>query len=1079
MNQQEILQTKISPPSLSKRILRRNRVTEQLLESTGYRLTTLQAGAGFGKSTVLASLAWDKPGELSVIWYQLGKEDSDTPTFLQYLLHSTFRVFPQLTSMPLQLLEDWDTAQGPIPSRVIIDQFINSLNELSVEILFILDDIQLVLENEEIALLLDRLISLSPKNVHFLFSSRYPIRLPDLFRWQSQGEVLSIDQATLSFTPSEIKDLYLNQYNYELTPPEIHTLHLETEGWALALHVIWQSLRSVAVASVEEALSYQASTMENLFAILIHEVLDKQPEDIRDFLKSSATLRVMTAEACDALRKSNDSEAMLDYLIRQDLFVVDLGNKSIRYQHIFHRLLRQLTDEKQKKIWHGLGAEFFVAQGNSESALYHAFHAKQYDLAAKLLSDHGTDLLRAGYLDSLENHLDHLPPEQLLNYPILINYLGDLARLKSRYQESLGWYEQAENIWRERGDFAEVGRALRGQARIYLDTVNPSRASELLQQALRLSDGTDDREANARLYELLAENKLNAGKPHESEIFRQKAEELRQEGPSKSELHCRVLLRTGKLKEAREKLENRARDEREKPVQTPRAHRETLLVLSLIYAFQGEGEAAYQCAIEGTQRGLELESPFVQAVGHIRQGHALTLLPGKGNFGLSRTEYEQAVQASHSLAVPRLRVEAHWGLCRSYGYQGDIERATHNADLAIDIAMRAGDEWIASLVRLTMVANLVQANRFKSADTWLKDALRGFQECSDPFGTTAVRLWRCLSWFQQGKMDLLKGELTDVLVSCKENDYGFLFTRPTLLSPQNERELIPLLILARNQEWEASYARDLLKEIGLPEISLHPGYQLRVFTLGNFDAWRGPSLIPQNGWQRSKSRHLFQLLITFNDQPLEREQIFEYLWPGISLDASERNFKVALSSLYRVLEPNRKPGCDSAYIIRNNSRYALRPEADLWLDTNIFLTLLKKVDSLLLQSPQEAIPVLEQALELYQGEYLPDIRYETWAVAKREQLFVSYLQAADHLCEFYLKDHNAEQTIQLSQQILSLDDCWERAYRHLMAAYDQLGDHGQVARTYQRCVEVFKKELDISPSPETLASYHNLVGQKS
>jgi DNA-binding SARP family transcriptional activator len=44
-----------------------------------------------------------------------------------------------------------------------------------------------------------------------------------------------------------------------------------------------------------------------------------------------------------------------------------------------------------------------------------------------------------------------------------------------------------------------------------------------------------------------------------------------------------------------------------------------------------------------------------------------------------------------------------------------------------------------------------------------------------------------------------------------------------------------------------------------------------------------------------------------------------------------------------------------------------------------------------------------------------------------------------------------------------------------MTAYDQLGDHGQVARTYQRCVEVLQKELEISPSPETMASFQSFV----
>ena len=1077
MTQQEILQTKISPPALSKRVLHRQRVEDQLLESAGFPLTTLQASAGYGKSTVLAWLAINQSGELPVIWYQLGKEDNNAPTFIQYLMHATLRVFPDLPNLPVELLQEWDTTQGPLPSQIIIDQFINALNGLAKPVLFILDDIHLVLENEEIALLLDRLISLSPKEVHFLLSSRYPIRLPNLFRWQSQGEVLALDQNVLSFSPQEIQDLYLNHYKYELTSQEIQDLHQETEGWALALQVIWQSLKSGAVSSVAEALSYQASTMENLFSILIHEVLEKQPEDIREFLWSSATLRVITASACDAIRRSQDSEAMLDYLIRQDLFVVNLGNNSLRYQHIFHQLLRKQADDKQKRIWHGRAAEFYSAEGDIDSAIYHAFHAKNHDRAALLLEEHGAELLRTGYLDSLGNHLENLPPETLLKFPILVTYLGDLARLKSRFQESLGWYEQAENLWREQGKIAEVGRALRGQARVYLDTVNPSRASELLQEALRLSDGTDDREANARLYELLAENKLNAGKLDEAETFQQKAKELRQEGPTETELNYRVLLRTGKLREAREKLEIRARDELKQPVQTPRAHRETLLVLSLIYAFQGEADSAYQSALEGTQRGLELQSPFVKAVGHIRQGHALTLLPQGGDFLKARAEYEIAVQTSHSLAVPRLRVEAHWGLCRVYGHQGDLERATHNANLAIEIATKAGDEWIASLVRLSMGANLVKSDRFVSADAWLKEGQRGFQECSDPFGTTAIRLLRCLSWFKQGDKKRLSGELLDVLTSCRENDYGFLFTRPTLLGPPNERELIPLLMMARDQKWEDSYAKDLLKEIGLSNISIHPGYQLRVVTLGNFTAWRGYTQIPKNGWQRSKSRQLFQLLITYKDQPLEREQIYEFLWPGANLETSDRNFKVALSTLYRVLEPDRTAGCESAYIYRDDSRYRLRPEADLWLDMDEFLILAEKGEGLIEPYPQEAVLLLEKAVDLFQGEYLPDTRYETWAAARREQLSACFLQTADHLCVLYLENQNPEQVIQLCQKILAEDNCWERAYRHLMIAYDQLGDHGQVARTYQRCLDALQKELNISPSQETLASFQNLVGQ--
>ena len=1071
----EVLQVKITPPQPPPRLLVRDRILQRLAEGSRCRLTVLQASPGYGKSTALQTLAHELDQKHPVIWYQITGDDTNPTNFLLYLLHAAQRVLPNTPESPIRTLRNWDSTQGTLPAQQILDQLLNVLGELESSIFLLLDDVHFLLESEAVVFLLDRLVSLAPPNLHIYLSSRQPVKLPNQFRWQSQGEVLKFDQGFLAFEKDEINLLFREGYQYELTEQEVQELFSATDGWPVALHVIWQSLRTGAVASIGDALDNQDSTMEDLFSILIHEVLEQQPEDIQKFLHTSSILRVMTPEACDAVRNKQDSAALLNYIQRQDLFVVDLGSGLLRYQHIFHNLLQQQVDPEQSRRWHAYACDYYTTENDLGSAIYHAFQAALPERAARLLADHGRQLLKAGQLDSLAGYLEKLPPELYLQYPALLQHLGDLARLRSRFQESLGWYEQAEKIWRDQGQTAEIGRALRGQARVYLDTVNPSRASELLQQALRLSDRTEDREANARLYELLSENKLNAGKTAEAEEYRQKADALRREGPAESELLYRVLLRTGRLQEAREKLEIRAQQERDQPVHTPRAHRETLLVLSLICAFQGEAVKAYSTALEGIRRGNQLDSPFVTAVGHMRKGHALMVKCGHKKSAQARKEFEKAVQISRALAVPRLRVEAYWGLTRVYGYQGDLDQAADLAERGIEIALESGDEWIASLLRLTLGASYLQANRFDSAFSWLQEAQRGFQECSDPFGTSASRLWRCLGWHQQGNQDALAQELPRLLSLCREKRYDFLFIKPTLLGPLDEHRIIPLLITARDQGWEDTYARQRLADAGLPEIVFHPGYQLRVYTLGKFQTWRGPTQITSSGWQRSKTRQLFQVFMTFRDQGLERELIYEYLWPEASPDQTKNRFKVALSTLYRVLEPDRPPGRDSAFIGRDESLYFLRRESDLWLDVDEFSRSLETADQYLPQSPEQALPKLERALQLYQGEYLPDARYETWAAAEREHLSVLYLRAADKLCELYLASGLPEKTIDLCQKIFSEDNCWERAYRHLMFAYSQLGDHGQIGRTYQRCVQILWDELEISPSPETIASYHSLT----
>ena len=93
-----------------------------------------------------------------------------------------------------------------------------------------------------------------------------------------------------------------------------------------------------------------------------------------------------------------------------------------------------------------------------------------------------------------------------------------------------------------------------------------------------------------------------------------------------------------------------------------------------------------------------------------------------------------------------------------------------------------------------------------------------------------------------------------LLEDCRVNGYDYLFTRPTLLGVPDERMLIPLLVYACQAGWEVPYSSRLLKTNGLENIHSHPGYQLRVFTLGKFQTWRGSQAVDPKGWRREKAR---------------------------------------------------------------------------------------------------------------------------------------------------------------------------------------------------------------------------------
>ncbi len=260
----------------------------------------------------------------------------------------------------------------------------------------------------------------------------------------------------------------------------------------------------------------------------------------------------------------------------------------------------------------------------------------------------------------------------------------------------------------------------------------------------------------------------------------------------------------------------------------------------------------------------------------------------------------------------------------------------------------------------------------------------------------------------------------------------------------------------------------------LPEnfFQLNANAALRVCTLGGFRVWLNGDDIPVAAWGREKALHLFQFLITqrMQGQRLHKEQIIERLWPELEIDGGDRDFKVALHAVNKVLEPDRKPRTEPHFIQRYETTYDLNLE-DIWIDALAFERLVaagnQTADRTL------AIDYYQHALELYQGDFLPERRYEDWSSAERERLQVLALGLMTTLARLLLSSSPLE-SIRLTQHALAIDPVWENAYRIQMQAYLAQGNRPMAIRTYQQCVKALRRELDIDPLPETRAIYEQI-----
>lgn len=1005
-----------------------------------------------------------------VAWYTVEETERDPFLFLVYLIQACRTLHPEIGDKSMRLLQEADSV--PAVMQLCMTMLINDLHEfVADEYVIILDDLHTVLDVPEIRNLLDVTVRHLPPNAHLVISSRETVELPAVKRLQNSFDLLRINRQDLLFSEGEIQELFASVYDISLSSEDIQDLREQTEGWIIALQLVWKSFgEHLELADFERS----ELDMDRLFFYLAEEVFDRQPAAVKDFLLTTCILPTLEPSVCDLLMDSGNSAQLLAQLDKNGLFVTAVGQGQFRYHRLFQQFLQQLArnaaESNEWTVLHQRAAGYYLQKGDVQLALAHYYEANNISQFVGIILDQGDHLLRSGRGGILREWIDRVPSDVLQQYPLLLFWRGEIDRLGSRFAEARHWYTLADGAFIQKGDLLGRSRVYRGQAQVFLDTIQPNQAVPWLEKAIRVL-GDSYPEETANLFRLLAENYTNSGRLQVAEEMLQIADQL-VPVPERTELDVRLHLRSGRLSSAKQltlQILKKEQPDVGLPERIPRAHREMHLLLSLIEAFMGNLEASRLNAEQGVQIGRALQSPFVEMVGNIRLGHALAL---QSHFALAQMHYHTAVQMCEDLQVERGKVEALMGLCITSGLAGEIDQAEQYARTGLELAIAVQDFWCANLIRLSIGSIRAIWGHYEEALPWLLDAEEGFTECADSFGITNVHLWLAYIWHKKNSHAKFKAVMQLLLQEAEQFGYQFLFYKRTLFGPIDLQMIVPCLIEARDKLGIAG-ADNLLRLLGCKGTARHPGYTLRVQTLGKFAVYRGLEEVARKEWKRDKSRQLFQVLLTRRGQFLQREEIFELLWPGADEKTAMRDFKVALNALINALEPGREARSDSYFIERLDNAYRLHADTAVYVDADEFIN--RAAAGLELKDQTSAQAQLETAVRLYQGHYLQDHPYEDWSLEERERLRTLYLQSLQRLAAIYEAKGMFEQSIKCCEQMLAIDSCWEPAYQILMNCYYAQGNRSLVTGAYKKCVFQLDEQLGVAPLEETTKLYRLLV----
>ncbi len=1058
-----LIQTKLIPPKLRRPWPARPRLESRLQTSVAVPLTLVVAPTGYGKTATLARFFAD--GDWSYAWYSLDQDDTHPLRFFQHLLGALRLVLPDVSSG--EMCDGDAQADG-----CAVDRLCNELLcLLKTDTVLVLDDFHHV-DHSPVVALVERLIERAPPLLHLVIATRREPPFNKLPVWRAHQSVQEVTAADLAWMQSEVEALFAN-HAQPISREDAELLATRTEGWAAALQVIHQALTHDTGATVETLVRQGSPPLQTLFDYLAIEVLNVQPPDVQHFLLHTAILRTLSPTVCEHLLGQSTGVALLESTPGAELFLFRVGGKLYRYHRLFREFLLEQAERQGivAEHLHKRAGIFLCAAEQHEDALYHLFAAQDVTAAASLLESIAPQWIKEGRAATLKHWLDRLPSALLQHSALLLYAQGEVERLLSHYDAALDRYQQAEAVWLSENDRVGQSRALQGQAQVYLDTVRPAPAAQFLKRALKLL-GRAHREESAALLHLLGENTANRGRASLAAKLHRAAERVWPAAQTPLLTAARVQLRTGKIVQARVRLQAEldtvAQAVQEQP---PEAHREPLMLLSLLACWMGEPENAHAYAERGLQRGRAISSPIVEAVGEIRLGHSLLLMQDEVAAAAS---YERAVQLATTFGVARTKVEPLMGQVLLAGNRGDMLGAELVAREALAIVQRTGDEWMAALLWLALGAVAVTNRRLDTALDALGEAEARFQTSGDMYGVTAVHLWRALALVRSDQNEAARADVRGLLRLVREHDYDFLIVRRTLFTPRDHQMLVPVLQLGLTIPEVASYARELLVHLFPASGSLyatqsngalaHPGVTLHIQMFGQFRVWSGVEEV--RVWGREKARLLLQLLITHRAIWLQRDQIVEYLWPDLGLRAALNQFKVTLHALMTALEPRRQAHAPSFYIQRNGTAYRFLPPPDsVVIDVETFERVLEQADTG--TDPPQRIPLYIEALALYHGDYVSDSLYEDWVCPVRDRLLRRWLQSAHTAASLLLDEGQLVTAIQLSEQVLARDPCWEVTYQLLIRAYVQQGNRAQALRTYKRCVEILAAELNLAPLPQT------------
>ena len=251
--------------------------------------------------------------------------------------------------------------------------------------------------------------------------------------------------------------------------------------------------------------------------------------------------------------------------------------------------------------------------------------------------------------------------------------------------------------------------------------------------------------------------------------------------------------------------------------------------------------------------------------------------------------------------------------------------------------------------------------------------------------------------------------------------------------------------------------------------------RLQISMLGGFSlSYPDGTAIDYQSNRSNKLWMVLAYLLTHRGKQITQDELIDILWPDEEIDNPVNTLKTMRHRLCGMLDA--LGGLPGKEMIRyNHGIYAWSEEVDCVLDIDQFSTYCALAEQE--QDDSQKISYYLNALEYYNGDFLPKLSSEMWVMSAHAYYHAEYLRVVKKCIALLRTENRYYEIITVCQKAVTIEPYDEDLHRELIDALVRTGAKQSALNHYEKVKELFYHEFGINLSEDLVELYKQIIDE--